>query len=154
MNETNPTYDYPHLIELLEKQQKLYRSLRTLADRQRTLVIQDDSRPLLELLAERQKLVDELVGVSARLAAYRRDWTSVFKGLDEASRKRVTDLLEEANNALGSILQNDSKDTATLTTKRQEVGDRLATVRSGSRVSAAYAAAGAGNRTSMTDAKG
>jgi hypothetical protein len=143
MDQTNAATDGARLMELLERQRLLYRRLRILTERQRTLVIQDDPQALLTLLADRQKLVDELLAVNAALAAYRQDWTNVYANLDEPSRRRVAEMLEEANTSLGAILQSDNRDSATLSARKQEIVDRMTAVDSGSRVGAAYAAAGA-----------
>jgi hypothetical protein len=141
------------LIALLEHQRSLYRGLRRLADRQKALVVQDDPQPLLGLLAERQKLVDELVSLNVRLGSYRESWPEVYSTLDEPARKQVADLLEEANQSLGSILKSDGEDTATLTARRADMSGRLAAVDAGGRASAAYAMAGVGMSSRLTDAE-
>lgn len=153
MDETREQVDGTRLVGLLRHQSTLYRRLRLLADRQKALVAQDDARPLLALLAERQKLVDGLVGLNEQLACYRRDWTGVYGRLDEPTRKDVAALLEEVNTALGSILQSDRRDSATLAMKRRDVTDRLAVVEAGTRASAAYSSAGADVRQAVTDAE-
>ncbi len=154
MAETDITSEASQLVELLERQRTLYRQLRGLAERQKSLVVSQDVQPLLALLADRQRLVDELMVLNEQMSVYRRNWSSIYSNLDEASRKHVASLLEEANTALGLILQSDSRDTATLSAKRQDVTTRLSSIDSGSRASAAYAAAGAGVRAAVTDAKG
>lgn len=126
------------LITLLEHQRTLYRQLRVLADRQKSLVVDEDIQPLLSLLQDRQKLVDGLTGLNARLAPYREGWTQTFNGLDESTRKDVMEMLEEANNTLGSILQSDTRDSATLTARRDQTADRLASMDAGARAGAAY----------------
>ena len=65
----------------------------------------------------------------------------------------VAELLEEANASLGTILQSDQQDSATLSAKRMDVAERLAAAETGSRASAAYSAAGAGQRLNVTDAQ-
>lgn len=147
------TRDVTALIGLLEEQRGLYGRLRLLAERQRGLVVQDDPQPLLALLTERQRLVDGLVGLNGRLAPYRSEWTTVYGGLDEPKRRQVAELLEEANAALGSILQSDSHDTAALTARRQGMVQQLATVDAGARAGAAYATAGATARSRLADAE-
>lgn len=142
-----------HLIQLLQDQQELYRQLRLLADRQKALVAQDESEMLLSLLTERQRLVDALGGLNARLAPYRENWTHFFAGLKEASRKQVADLLEDVNGALSAILQSDQKDTAILTAKRQSMAGQLAAFDAGSRASAAYAKATGASQSRLTDAE-
>jgi hypothetical protein len=143
--------DVTELVQLLEHQRTLYRRLRTLADRQRTMIVQDDVQPLLSLLSERQKLVDGLVGLGRRLAPFREHWPATYGTLDEPTRRQVSELLEEANTALGSILQCDRHDTATLSARRQDVANQLSSMDGGARVGAAYAAT-ARRASSVTDA--
>ncbi len=145
------------LVELLGRQQGHYRQLRLLADRQRSLVTQDDPEPLLALLADRQRLVDGLVELNTQLAPFRQNWSDVYGRLDEPARKQVAALLEEVNTSLAAILQSDRKDTATLTAKRESMSNRMADVNAGSRASAAYSSAAqsgpSSGRLDMTDAK-
>lgn len=145
--------DPARLVELLKHQNVLHRRLRLLADRQKAMVAEDDSQALLKLLADRQKLVEGLVGLNDKLAPYREKWTAIYNNLDEATRKCVADLLEEANSALGSILQSDRQDTAQLAARRQGMAGRLATVDAGSRASAAYSSAGRHVPGNVTDAR-
>jgi hypothetical protein len=153
MDQTSVVSGASRLMELLDRQRLLYRRLRILTERQRALVIQDDAQALLTLLADRQKLVDELMSVNAELSGYRQDWPNVYGKLDEPSRKRVADMLEEANASLGAILQSDSRDSATLSARRQEIADRMTAVDSGSRAGAAYAATTASVPAGITDAR-
>ena len=153
MDETSENLDGLNLIELLKHQSTLYRRLRLLADRQKALVALDDTQPLMGLLAERQKLVDGLVGLTDRLAPYRSKWTDFYGRLDSPQRKEVAGLLEEVNSALGSIVQSDQRDTATLAAKRQDMAERMATAEVGCRASAAYSSAGLKSRNVVTDAE-
>jgi len=153
MSKMNSALNENELVTLLEGQQVVYRRLRLLSERQRSLVVQDDPQPLLALLSERQQLVDELVALNDRLAAYRSRWSEVFDGLGEASRNRVTRLLEEANASLGAILQNDNRDSAALAAKREHMVRQMEVVGTGSRASAAYAASARQGAAQMTDAR-
>jgi hypothetical protein len=153
MNAVADNLGAARLVELLRQQNELYRRLRLLAERQRTLVIQDDARPLLELLAERQRLVDGLILLNEELAPFRKNWTERYQRLDEPTRRQVAAMLEEANAALGAVLQSDQRDSATLSAKREDLAGRLAAADTGSRASAAYAAVGAGAPSSITDAQ-
>ncbi len=126
------------LIELLGRQQDCYRRLCLLSEKQKALVAGDDGRALLTLLGHRQRLVDELVDRSAEIAPYRRQWTEFYAGLEGSRRRRISELLEDLNGSLGAILQDDRRDTATLTAKRNVVAGTLAAMDSGRRARAAY----------------
>jgi len=142
------------LLQLMEHQRVLYRRLSALAEQQRTLVVAEDPQPLLALLAERQRLVDGLTGLNLKLAPYRRHWTRVYTALDAAARKRVTELVDEANRTLSLILHNDGRDCQTLSVRRQSTAERLSEIDAVGRANAAYATAGATESMALTDAQG
>lgn len=149
MNQQTPTQlTHAELKMLLGHQRTLYRRLSTLAARQRSLIVQDDARRLMELLSERQTLVDGLTGLSRRLAPYRENWTTLFAELDDAGRREVSGLLEEANTALGTILRDDGRDCEALAAKRDEISQRLSERITVGAASGAYVSAGA-NTASM-----
>ena len=141
------------LVTLLEHQRTLYRQLRLLADRQKSLVVQENIQPLLSLLQDRQKLVDGLAGLNARLAPYRDGWTETFNGLDEDTRRQVMEMLEEANATLGSILQGDNRDSATLIARKNHTADRLSVMDTAARAGAAYGTARCVAQDYQTDAR-
>lgn len=149
----NETLDESRLIELLRHQQVLYRRLRQLADLQKALVTEDDTAALIGLLADRQRLVDGLVGLSQKLAPFRARWSEIYGGLQEARRREVAELLEEANQSLGSILTSDSRDSATLTARRQGMAMELEQFSTGGRVNAAYSATAMAGRPNLTEAR-
>lgn len=142
------------LMQLLSHQRTLYRRLRLLTDRQAALVLGDDTGPLLELLGERQRLIDGLTELNVRLKPFRTHWTDLYNTLDVETRKRISEMLEEANATLGMILKNDGHDCGRLSAKREETAARMASVETGSRVCAAYSSAGAGSGRNVTDTRG
>ncbi len=132
------------LLKLLSHQRTLYRRLRSLAERQKALVMSDDVSPLLSLLTERQRLVDGLTRLNARLAPFRKRWPEIYGLLDEATRRRVSEMLEEANASLGAILAGDGRDCTALSARREHAANRLTRLDARRRASDAYAADRAG----------
>lgn len=153
MDETGNQLGGQRLIELLRHQQTLYRQLRVLTDRQKALVVREDTEALLSLLAERQRLVNGLVGLNGHLAPFRANWTELYSNLDEPLRREVAELLEEVNASLGGILKSDSRDSATLTARQHDRAVQMANVDAGSRASAAYSTARRGANNRRTDAE-
>lgn len=131
-------FDVAALVQLLEHQRVLYRRLRLLADRQRALVLAEDSNSLIELLSERQQLVDGLVHLTSKMAPFRSRWTQLFQQMDDTARRQVTTLLEEVNGSLSAILTCDSNDTATLKARRDSAAQQLSTMGENARAGAAY----------------
>jgi len=144
--------DATKAIELLRHQRTLYRKLRALADRQKTLVVREDGEALISLLADRQRLVDGLVQLSRQMGPFREKWTEFFNGLSDAQREEVACLLEEVNASLGAILKSDARDTATMTARRARVATELGDIGGGRVATAAYARCGASGA-ARTDAK-
>lgn len=153
MSETTAEQNVTRVIELLRHQRTLYRKLRSLADRQKTLVVSDDAGALISLLAERQRLVDGLVQLNAKIAPYRQNWTDFYQGLNETQRVEVSELLEEVNASLGAILRDDARDTAMMTARREQMAIELGEIGGNRRAHAAYAGSGVGGMTQNTDAK-
>ncbi|MBE7505873.1 MAG: hypothetical protein HS101_06245 [Planctomycetia bacterium] len=150
METRDTSVEVAELIALLESQRQLYVRLRLLADRQRALILNEDTQPLLGLLVERQELVDKLVALNERLGPYRESWTTIYSCLDETRRRQVAALLEESNAALGAIITNDNRDTATLRARRQGVANLLGKAETAVRTNAAYVST-AGVKSSLTD---
>ncbi|HPF37274.1 MAG TPA: flagellar protein FliT [Phycisphaerae bacterium] len=145
MNEATSEQNAARVIELLRHQRTLYRKLRSLADRQKSLVVSDDAGALISLLAERQRLVDGLVQLNAKIAPYRQNWTDFYQGLTESQRVEVSELLEEVNASLGAILRDDARDTAMMTARRERMAMELGEIGGSRKAHAAYASnAGAG----------
>lgn len=142
------------LIELLGHQRTLYRRLRVLAERQRALVAADEVEPLIDVLAERQTLVDALVALNNRLAPYRRNWTEVYNRFDRQTRRTVSEMLEEANSTLGLVLRNDGQDCGTLSARRETTALQISSMNSGGRARSAYASAGIEAGYGCTDTRG
>lgn len=153
MSETTSEQIVARVTELLRHQRTLYRKLRSLADRQKTLVVSDDAGALIELLAERQRLVDGLVQLNVKMAPYRENWTEFYQGLSEPQRVEVSELLEEVNASLGAILRDDARDTAMMTARRERMAQELGEIGGSRKAHAAYVSSGAVGANLGTDAR-
>jgi hypothetical protein len=150
----SPTADNTgvELVRLLERQRDIFQQLRSLADRQRALVIGDDPKALLVLLAERQRLVDDLGRCNTAMAGYRRNWSAALSRLTAEQRRRVDDLLHENDRILGSVLSSDQADAATLSARQRVTAGQMAGAIGVGRASRAYAAGGASSEAIFADA--
>jgi hypothetical protein len=115
------------VLTLLERQAKLYRELRGLANRQRPLITRGQTAPLLTLLADRQRLSAELGAVAAQLTPFRADWRQVRQRFSEAQRRRAEVLLGEVESVVRDLLAVDEADARLLSaqkaTTRQAIND-------------------------------
>jgi hypothetical protein len=139
----NCANDDDNLLTLLHRQADVYRRLESLAHRQRNLIAEQDPRPLLRLLADRQRLTDELTSLSSRLEPYRARWSAVRNELSADDQQTVDRLVAEAGERLGRIMAGDQTDARLLAARKTRVSDGVRGVQTGQRMLAAYGAGGA-----------
>lgn len=113
------------VVPLLRRQASLFSRLEKFAMRQRILVVQEDTRPLLALLADRQKLSLELTMVSQQLAPVRKHWDSVRESLTEEARGEAAGLLEDIRDSLSRIIESDERDARALGVRKEMVRESL-----------------------------
>lgn len=128
-----------NLIELLTEQRDLYRKLRDLSDRQRSLIAGDRPEQLLNILRDRQTLVTALAKVNEKLAPYRRNWGGIYETLPESDKRTASGLLEQINGMLKVILKTDQEDQTLLSARKQAVARSLNDVNGGRKANSAYA---------------
>ncbi|GJM25497.1 MAG: hypothetical protein DHS20C16_19120 [Phycisphaerae bacterium] len=137
------------IVGLLSRQLSLYDQLTSLADKQRKLVAAEDTRPLMKVLAQRQRLTIELEALNARMAPLRDTWPTVREGLDSQDRTMADDLISKVNTRLKTLLDGDAADVEMLQLRKQRVGTELGTVRNRRKAVAAYQNANTGNPTNF-----
>ena len=126
------------IVGLLSRQLSLYDQLTSLAEKQRKLVAAEDTRPLMKVLAQRQRLTIELEALNARMAPLRDTWPAVRDGLDAQDRSMADDLISKVNSRLKTLLDGDAADVELLQLRKQRVGTDLGTVRNRRKAVAAY----------------
>ena len=131
------------LLALLERQVRVYEQLRELSGRQGRFVDEGQAEPLLRLLAQRQHLIDELTRLNAELEPMRRDWTDRLAELDEPTRRRINDHVDQMQRLLREIMQQDERDRASLSGRRDQASGELRAIRAGAAVNKAYGQAAA-----------
>ncbi|MCE9592225.1 MAG: flagellar protein FlgN [Planctomycetes bacterium] len=118
----------PALIALLEKQRALYDQLNAMGREQSQLIETAQTESLLSVLAQRQKLIDEVTTVNADLDPYRRRWSEIWADLNPADRRRVGDLVRAVESALATILKRDEEDRKALQSARAKVSEQIKAV--------------------------
>lgn len=143
------------LIALLEQQRDIYRRLDELSQSQSELVASGEAEPLLDVLAQRQSLIDELTRVNGRLDPYKQQWPTLFNQLDDASQQRIRALIDEVQKLLDRIIEQDEKDRQALSAQRDRAGDSMRQLSAGSAVNQAYGRhAGGTDHSRFTDQQG
>ncbi|NOX58262.1 MAG: hypothetical protein GXP29_05310 [Planctomycetes bacterium] len=129
------------MVGLLSRQLSLYDQLTALADKQRGLISAEDTRPLLKLLAQRQRLTIELEALNKRMEPVRIAWPKVRDGLEPQDRAMTEDLIAKVNKRLKGLLEGDAEDVELLKIRKQRVGTELGGVRNRRKAVAAYQSA-------------
>lgn len=140
------------VLDMLRRQGALYATLEGLAERQRVLVSREDVTPLLSLLADRQRLSQELMEVGKRLAPIRKRWVEHRQRLAPAEQQEADQLLRSSSDRLSRIIESDEHDARVLSGRKQSVGEALGKTASTGRALSAYrASAGSERRAERVD---
>lgn len=129
------------LRELLGKQIALYQRLERLSLAQRDCIEREDPRPLLSLLAERQRLTAALTDLGAQLAPHRLHWEAVKGLLPTADRVEVEARLRDVSDRLRRILDGDEADARLLASRRDATAGDLRGLDAAWRTHHAYSSA-------------
>jgi uncharacterized protein YPO0396 len=126
------------LLDLLVRQHELYRQLRRLALAQHDLIAAEDPTGLLNLLSQRQRLIEQLAELNVKLEPARADWKRVESMLTTEQRGKAQRLVEEVGQLLAEILQADEADSKVLSARKQMIGQKIQATVAQSQVQAAY----------------
>lgn len=140
------------LIELLVQQRGVYEELGGLSEQQGALVEAGDAEPLLNLLAQRQTLIDRLTQLNGRIEPYKQNWPALWSQLDATTQTHVQSLITQVQSLLDDIVARDERDRAALHAQRERVAGELGGARRGSAVHRAYGAGSGGAQ--YTDRQG
>ncbi|MHC4416023.1 MAG: flagellar export chaperone FlgN [Planctomycetota bacterium] len=113
------------LVELLEQQQGLVQELGHLARRQAALIEAGRTDALLELLAQRQQIMDRFVSSQDSLAELTESMRGGGGHVAEERRERVSTLVDSISRDLSEILHRDEQDRAALRANRDRTADQL-----------------------------
>lgn len=114
------------LLALLERQHELVDRLVILADSQGTLISEVRTDALLELLAERQAIIDEFTTTQANLAGLTADLERRLADVDPAQRDRIRSLLNRIGERLAAVMRRDEADQELLRASRDGVRGEIA----------------------------
>jgi hypothetical protein len=126
------------LLRLLGEQRDVFRQLDHLAQRQKTLIIEDDPQPLLDLLAERQRLVNRLVRLTQQNTLHRQRWPDLGEAMSLEDRRQADALMVDINGMLEDILAADARDCEALAGRKNALAGELNEAQVGQRATKAY----------------
>jgi len=127
-------------LSLLREQESLFGRLEALASRQRPLVAAEGMEPLLSLLADRKRLLDEMIQVATRLEPILQGWPRFRERLTPAEQVEADRLLALSHDRRRRLRESDERDARILAVRRKGVAEKLQASYSGGEAIAAYQA--------------
>jgi hypothetical protein len=97
------------VIEKLEQERRIYAKLHELSTHQMEIILNDDEdggvERLMDVLARKQGLINELESLEADLAGFRRDWDELRETLSPTVREAVEQRIRDITRLLTSVLR-------------------------------------------------
>jgi hypothetical protein len=140
------------VLEALEEQVGCYRRLARLVELQHEHVRQSRTEELLAVLAQRQQVLDQVVGLEQNLQPAKGRWTEYLDGLPTDQRDRGRGLLAESRQLLEQITTADRNDALVLQQRKLNVGKQLRQAAAARGAGRQYAAL-AGSRPAAMDVR-
>jgi hypothetical protein len=136
---------------LLERQHELLMRLDEMSRRQMTLIEQDRAERLLELIGERQHVIDQLQKASELLDPLRPAWSETISTLPEREQEAVRSRLDSISMLMDQINARDEDARRQLARRRDQIAVELMSIGRGRGALAAYGGGGARRRPSFQD---
>jgi hypothetical protein len=139
------------IIDALNGQVECYLRLTKLGELQHEHVQQGRTEQLLEVLAHRQQVLDQLSALERVVAPAKRQWAEFVETLPAPGRGEAERLLAETRRLLEGITAADCNDVLVLQQRKLNVGRQISQAASARHVNRNYAAAAYGKRAPVMD---
>jgi hypothetical protein len=139
------------VVEALHGQVDCYRRLSKLAALQHEHVQQGRTEQLLEVLGQRQEVLDQLAALERVVAPAKRQWAQFVEALAPGMRSEAEQLLAETRRLLEDITAADCDDVLVLQQRKLNLGRQISQAASARQVNRTYAAAAYGKRAPVMD---
>jgi hypothetical protein len=139
-------------ISCLERQVECYRRLAKLAALQHEHVQQGQTDALLDVLASRQVVLEEIAQIEREIAPAKHDWAAYLASMKGEARSRAEALLAETRALLEQITTADRNDVLVLQQRKLNLGRQIQQASVAKQINRNYGAAaygGAPNRSRM-----
>jgi hypothetical protein len=139
------------VISALREQVDCYRRLAKLADLQHVHVQQSQTEQLLEVLANRQVVLEQIKSSEMTIAPQRRRWAQFLCELPGTARDAAERLLAETRKLLEQITAADRNDALVLQQQKMNLGRQINQASAARQVNRNYAASAYGARPARLD---
>jgi uncharacterized protein with von Willebrand factor type A (vWA) domain len=141
------------VLSALEEQVVCYKRLAKLAEQQHQFVQQGQTEALLEVLARRQEVLDQVARLEGTLSPAKKNWSGYLESLGGESRSKAEGLLAQTRQLLEQITAADRNDTLVLQQRKQSLGQKINQAQTAKSINRTYAAAAYGTRKPAMDFK-
>lgn len=132
--------DMSAVLAALSEQVACYRLLARLAERQHEHVLNDHTEGLLEVLKEREAVLDRAAALERTVGPVKREWVSVSGRLPAETRRAFEALLAETRSLLAEITAGDERDALAMQQRKLRIGEELRATAAAKKVHRSYAA--------------
>ncbi len=126
------------LMDLLGRQQGLYRQLATLTAQQSEFVRSGATEKLMSILSARARIIEQLEPIDRQIQPYRANWDATLAALPAEERTGVQSLMAEVQQMLADILKQDEEDRKLLMEQKEEIGLEINKTVTGVQLNKAY----------------
>ena len=139
------------VITALEEQVDCYRRLAKLAEIQHEHVQHNHTEQLLEVLGQRQEVLDQIAALERILAPAKRQWTDYLGTLGDDQRQAAEASVGETRRLLEQITAADRNDALVLQQRKLNLGKQINQASAARQVNRQYAAAAYGKPVNRMD---
>jgi flagellar biosynthesis/type III secretory pathway chaperone len=144
----------PRLLRILDRQHGLYQRLEGLSRAQGEHIRAERTDSLLEVLGQRQTLIDELGALNEEIAPFVQKWDQIAPLLPERHRAVLRERFASVAALVDEIATRDEADRRTLESKRSEIEGLLRDVPQARGAIAAYGRSAAPGAAVFQDRRG
>ena len=139
------------VLEALAGQLGWYRRLCKLAELQHEHVRQGRTEQLLDLLKDRQQVLEQIADFERRIGPVKRQWTQYLSTLNGTDRAEAESMLSETRRLLEEITSADKDDALVLQQRKLNLGRQINQTAAARQFNRAYSAAAYGAGPSRMD---
>jgi hypothetical protein len=127
------------IVSLLTEQRDTCEKLKRFSERQTSLIANNEPEQLLDILADRQLILDRLDLIAQKLRPFQKNWRQFRLGMNRVEGAMADRLIAEVNALLAEILQKDDADAQVLAVRKEATSRAMADLRHTKKAEAAYA---------------
>ncbi|WP_419192506.1 flagellar export chaperone FlgN [Kolteria novifilia] len=149
MNDSNLS----EMLEYFGQEQACYTSLLDLSRRQRSIIESGDVDALMNVLQEKQRVLNRVTSIEKKLRPYKENWPRLKQGFDENDRQVVSEALRTVEELLAELIASEKESEDLLRGQRDEVRQELVSSVHGGKVHQAYTGQQGGEEARFLDIK-